>query len=316
MKVGIRKPSIKKSVKARTTGRIERAAKGAVNPFYGKKGVGWIKDPKRAAYNAVYHRTTVGVRDIYSGVRKANQVKDEPGYYEDNYMVEEGMRFDEFVPDRLTDAIDVERIKRNTGSADSLYVDEIDLETGRGIDYDALPYDAYAFFVDNQVSNPLVYKDQIPDAVLLQADLGSEDITAYSAALFKRHPDLMYFKDEQGDGGWIRSTYLARANDIYHGREQNGNENSEARIDSDAYTRMYDEKPGQFKAIRIIWHVLLVLFCILLLAGFAGPYWGMIVICALGIAASIAALRKTKAVIRAKQPLQTKKRQDNNSFER
>lgn len=37
MKFGIRKPSIKKSIKARTTGKITRNIKKAVNPFYGKK---------------------------------------------------------------------------------------------------------------------------------------------------------------------------------------------------------------------------------------------------------------------------------------
>lgn len=42
-----------------TTGRFKRAVKRQVIPFYGKKGVGWIKNPKKAAYNAVYHRTTI-----------------------------------------------------------------------------------------------------------------------------------------------------------------------------------------------------------------------------------------------------------------
>ena len=32
----------------------------------GKKGVGWIKDPKKAVYNKVYNKTTFGVRDITS----------------------------------------------------------------------------------------------------------------------------------------------------------------------------------------------------------------------------------------------------------
>ena len=63
MKVGVRKPSIKRSIKARTTGRIKREVKKAVNPLYGKKGMGWIKDPKKALYNKVYHKTTIGVTD-------------------------------------------------------------------------------------------------------------------------------------------------------------------------------------------------------------------------------------------------------------
>jgi len=64
MKVGVRKPNIKKSIKARTTGKAKRAVKSAVNPLYGKKGMGWVNDPKKAAYNRVYNKTTVGVKDI------------------------------------------------------------------------------------------------------------------------------------------------------------------------------------------------------------------------------------------------------------
>lgn len=64
MKVGLRTPSPKKSLKARTTGKVKRAAKKAVNPMYGKKGMGFVKDPEKAIKNAVYHRTTVGVGDI------------------------------------------------------------------------------------------------------------------------------------------------------------------------------------------------------------------------------------------------------------
>lgn len=64
MKVGVRKPSLKKSISARTTGRIKRTAKRSINPLYGKKGMGWVNDPEKAMYNKVYHKTTVGVNDI------------------------------------------------------------------------------------------------------------------------------------------------------------------------------------------------------------------------------------------------------------
>lgn len=64
MKIGMRKPSIKKSISARTTGRAKRAVKKAVIPGYGKKGSGWIKNPKKAAYNKVYNKTTFSVTDI------------------------------------------------------------------------------------------------------------------------------------------------------------------------------------------------------------------------------------------------------------
>ena len=42
MKMGMRKPSIKKSIKARTTGKVKRSIKRSVNPLYGKKGMGLI----------------------------------------------------------------------------------------------------------------------------------------------------------------------------------------------------------------------------------------------------------------------------------
>lgn len=58
MKFGPRKPNYKKRFKARTTGKAKRKIKSKINPFYGKKGMGWIRDPKRAAYNKVYNKTT------------------------------------------------------------------------------------------------------------------------------------------------------------------------------------------------------------------------------------------------------------------
>ena len=64
MKYGVRKPNVKKSIKARTTGKVKRQVKKAVNPLYGKKGMGIVNDPKKAAYNAIYSRTTVGVSDL------------------------------------------------------------------------------------------------------------------------------------------------------------------------------------------------------------------------------------------------------------
>jgi len=61
MQFGIRKPSLKKSLKARTTGKAKRRVKKALIPGYGKKGMGWIKSPKRAAYNKVYRKTSIGL---------------------------------------------------------------------------------------------------------------------------------------------------------------------------------------------------------------------------------------------------------------
>ena len=73
MKYGVRKPSISKRVSARTTGKINRSIKKAVNPCYGKKGVGWINDPKRAAYNKIYNKTTIGVDDIAKACNETNR---------------------------------------------------------------------------------------------------------------------------------------------------------------------------------------------------------------------------------------------------
>jgi hypothetical protein len=70
MKIGLRKPSLKRSIRARTTGRLKRKVKRAVNPLYGKKGVGWVRNPKRAAYNKVYRKTTFGIGDLFKGLFK------------------------------------------------------------------------------------------------------------------------------------------------------------------------------------------------------------------------------------------------------
>ncbi|KAB5906490.1 hypothetical protein GA612_08720 [Bifidobacterium adolescentis] len=50
MKYGMRKPSWKKSLSARTKGRATRAVKKALIPGYGKKGMGWLHT-KRKLYN-------------------------------------------------------------------------------------------------------------------------------------------------------------------------------------------------------------------------------------------------------------------------
>ena len=61
----MRKPSLKKSIKARTTGKAKRAVKKAVIPGYRKRGTGWLKDPKKAAYNKIYKKTTFSIFDIF-----------------------------------------------------------------------------------------------------------------------------------------------------------------------------------------------------------------------------------------------------------
>ncbi len=80
MKIGVRKPSVKKRIKARTTGKIKRKIKKATNPFYGKKGMGMIKDPKKSVYNKVYRKTTVSVDDLF----KSKPAKKKKKSYKNN----------------------------------------------------------------------------------------------------------------------------------------------------------------------------------------------------------------------------------------
>lgn len=71
MKIGFRSPSLSKSLKARTTGKLKRQMKKAVNPLYGKKGMGLIKNPQKAVYNKVYNEVTI---DSLKGVKKVSKV--------------------------------------------------------------------------------------------------------------------------------------------------------------------------------------------------------------------------------------------------
>ena len=58
VKYGFRTPSLRKSIAARTSiRRIVRNATGLKAP----RGYGWLTNPKRAAYNRVYNRTSVSV---------------------------------------------------------------------------------------------------------------------------------------------------------------------------------------------------------------------------------------------------------------
>ena len=61
----MRKPSLKKMVKARTTGRAKRAMKKAIVPGYGRKGMGFLKNPKRSIKNSLYKKTTFGISDLF-----------------------------------------------------------------------------------------------------------------------------------------------------------------------------------------------------------------------------------------------------------
>ena len=60
MKFGIRTPSLTKRIAARTSvNRLIRNSLGLKAP----RGWGWITNPRKAAYNRIYNRTTI---DLFS----------------------------------------------------------------------------------------------------------------------------------------------------------------------------------------------------------------------------------------------------------
>ena len=65
MKAGMRKPSLKRSISARTSGRWKRQVNKALLPGYGMKGMGCVKNPRKAAYNKVYKKTTFSLWDLF-----------------------------------------------------------------------------------------------------------------------------------------------------------------------------------------------------------------------------------------------------------
>ena len=90
MKIGIRKPSPERSIKARTTGRVKRKVKGSINPFYGKKGMGYIKDPERAIKNKIYHKVTI---DPLEGLKKGHKKKNTESEEYTEYRPKKGIMF-------------------------------------------------------------------------------------------------------------------------------------------------------------------------------------------------------------------------------
>lgn len=68
MRFGLRILQLKKSFGVRTTGKIKRKIRKAVNPFYGKKGLGIINNPKRSIKNRIYRKTTFGISDIFKWI--------------------------------------------------------------------------------------------------------------------------------------------------------------------------------------------------------------------------------------------------------
>lgn len=64
MKFGIRKPSIKKRIKARTSIKRNIVHRAGIKM---PRGMGWARNPKKYAYNKVYHRTSF---DIFKLIKK------------------------------------------------------------------------------------------------------------------------------------------------------------------------------------------------------------------------------------------------------
>jgi hypothetical protein len=65
MKFGLRTPSLRKSIAARTSpARFVRHSLGLKAP----RGWGWLTNPRKAAYNRVYSRTTVSVWRLLSAL--------------------------------------------------------------------------------------------------------------------------------------------------------------------------------------------------------------------------------------------------------
>lgn len=107
MKFGFRKPSFSKSFSASTKGVATRALRKAIIPDYGKRG-GIYTNPKKAAYNSLYHVTTVGANDVFRSDR--NRARNENGI---NYFENTS---DEYLPNS-----DIETSKENINKSNRNY---------------------------------------------------------------------------------------------------------------------------------------------------------------------------------------------------
>ncbi|MED1850368.1 hypothetical protein P4V33_01750 [Brevibacillus borstelensis] len=64
MKFGLRKPSLKKRISARTSPKRQLVHRAGLKM---PRGWGWLRSPKKYAYNKVYTRTTF---DIFALLKK------------------------------------------------------------------------------------------------------------------------------------------------------------------------------------------------------------------------------------------------------
>ena len=71
MKFGFRVPSLKKRIAARTSlKRVVRHSLGVKAP----KGMGFLTNPKKALYNKVYNKTTIGVDQLLKPSAKTQTI--------------------------------------------------------------------------------------------------------------------------------------------------------------------------------------------------------------------------------------------------
>jgi hypothetical protein len=61
MKFGMRKPSWRKSLAARTS--FKRAIRNSLG-LRAPRGYGWLTNPRKAAYNRAYYRTTFSLSSL------------------------------------------------------------------------------------------------------------------------------------------------------------------------------------------------------------------------------------------------------------
>jgi hypothetical protein len=67
MKFGMRKPSLKKRVSARTSLKRQLVHRAG---FKMPRGYGWVRNPKRYVYNKVYKRTTFDIFKVLKSLFK------------------------------------------------------------------------------------------------------------------------------------------------------------------------------------------------------------------------------------------------------
>ncbi len=67
VKFGMRKPSLKKRISARTSIKRQLVHRGG---FKMPKGYGWIRNPKKYVYNKVYNRTTFDIFKVLKNLFK------------------------------------------------------------------------------------------------------------------------------------------------------------------------------------------------------------------------------------------------------